>query len=137
MGQGARSSNGKKRISRLVLKLVLIGSMVAIATVAFIIYSLGGLRPPAQLTYEQDYGRSLYSANCAACHEENQLGLKKVPPNLHGVFKRGQLPSGSPASDAEVRRVILEGKNTMPPFNQRLTDAQVTAIISYLHTGIK
>jgi cytochrome c5 len=136
MGQGARSSSGK-RISRLVLKLVLIGITVAIATTAFIIYSLGGLRSPAQLTPEQDYGRSLYSANCAVCHEGNQLGLEKAPPNLHGIFKQVQLPSGSPASDAEVRRVILKGKNTMPSFDQRLTDAQVTAIISYLHTGIK
>jgi mono/diheme cytochrome c family protein len=126
-----------KRISRLVLKLVLAGSIVAITTVAFIIYSLGGLRSPVRLTDEQEYGRSLYSANCATCHEENQLNLKEVPPNLHGIFKHGQLPSGSPASDAEVRRVIFEGKNAMPSFNQRLTDAQVAAIISYLHTGIK
>jgi len=139
MGQGVRSSgtSGNKRISRLVLKLVLIGSVVAITTVAFIIYSLGGLRSPTQLTEEQDYGRSLYSANCAVCHEVNQLGLKKAPPNLHGLFKQDRLPSGGPASDAEVRRVILEGKNTMPSFGQRLTDAQVNAIVSYLHTGIK
>jgi mono/diheme cytochrome c family protein len=132
-----RSRGNQVRVSRLVLKLVLIGSMVAVATVAFIVYSLGDLRPPVRLTDEQEYGRSLYSANCAVCHEVNQLGLKKVPPNLHGVFKLGRLPSGSPASDAEVRRVILGGKNTMPSFNQRLTDAQVSAIISYLHTGIK
>jgi cytochrome c5 len=126
-----------KRISRLVLKLVLIGGIVAIATVAFIIYSLGGLSSPVRLTDEQEYGRSLYSANCATCHEENQLRLKKVPPNLHGIFKHDQLPSGSPASDAEVRRVIFEGKNAMPSFNQRLTDTQITAIISYLHTNAK
>ncbi len=119
------------------LKVVLIGSVIAAAIIALVVFNFGGLRPPVRLTDEQEYGRSLYSANCAACHEENQLALKKVPPNLHRVFAHDRLPSGSPATDDEVRIVISRGRNTMPSFDQRLTREQVAAIVSYLHTGIK
>lgn len=114
-----------------------IGFAISAASIALIIYSGGGIQSPVPLTSQQEYGRSLYSANCALCHEENQLALKKVPPNLHRIFRQDGLPSGGPATDDQVRLVILRGKNTMPSFNQRLTEDQIGAIISYLHTGVK
>ena len=112
----------------------MIGLALAAACIALVVYSGGDV---ARLTTEQEFGRSLYSANCASCHEENRLALKKVPPNLHGIFTHDRLPSGSPATDDEVRPVISREKNTMPSFDRRLTGDQVAAIISYLHTGIK
>ena len=115
----------------------MIGLALAAACIALVVYSGGDLRTVARLTTEQEFGRSLYSANCASCHEENRLALKKVPPNLHGIFTHDRLPSGSPATDDEVRPVISREKNTMPSFDRRLTGDQVAAIISYLHTGIK
>jgi mono/diheme cytochrome c family protein len=74
---------------------------------------------------------------CAHCHEDNDLGLKKVPPNLHGVFKHTTLPSGAPASDAEVERVVLTGKGLMPSFAGRFTKDQLDALVSYMHTGMR
>ena len=140
MGRRIPSREGRStnvNFSRRVLVAALIGLVLAAACIALVVYSGGDLRPPARLTDEQEFGRSLYSANCAACHEVNQLALKKVPPNLHGIFAHDRLPSGSPATDDEVRLVISRGKNTMPPFDHRLTSDQVAAIISYLHTGSK
>jgi len=37
-------------------------------------------------------------------------GLEKVPPDLHDVFSRTALPSGAPATDPDVKRIILSGK---------------------------
>ena len=88
------------------------------------------------LTNQELEGKHLYSVRCAHCHEENDLALKKVPPDLHGVFKSSSLPSGAPANDAEVRRDILSGKGMMPAFNGRFTDAQMAALLAYLHTGL-
>ena len=48
----------------------------------------------------------MYDEGCAHCHDENDLHLKKVPPDLHGLFSRNTLPDGAPATDAEVVRVI-------------------------------
>jgi len=74
---------------------------------------------------------------CAHCHEYNDLALKKVPPNLHGVFTRTTLPSGAPATDVQVARTVLTGKGMMPSFAGRFTTAQMEALLAYLHTGLK
>lgn len=91
--------------------------------------------PP--LTAQEAEGKHFYAVRCAHCHEENDLALKKVPPDLHGVFEKANLPSGAPANDANVRRVVLFGKGMMPAFNGRFDDAQMAALLAYLHTGLR
>ena len=96
-----------------------------------------GCKSAPQLTPQEAEGKHLYSVRCAHCHEENDLQLKKVPPDLHGVFAHTTLPSGAPTSDAEVRRVVLSGKGLMPAFTGRFTDEQMADLIAYLHTGLR
>ena len=45
---------------------------------------------------------------------QSQPDLLKQPPNLHGLFLRKALPSGAPATNAQVRMTIIEGKGIMP-----------------------
>ena len=79
-------------------------------------------------------GKALYDMHCSECHDENQLGLKKVPPKLHNVFSQEMLPDGTtPATDISVRQVIIYGKRTMPAFNGRLSEEQVAELLAYLH----
>jgi len=89
------------------------------------------------LTPQQAEGKHLYDTRCAHCHEDNDLGLKKVPPNLHRVFEHGKLPSGAPATDAEVERVVWAGGGLMPAFAGRFTRQQLDALAAYMHTGMK
>ena len=96
-----------------------------------------GCHATAPLTPQEAEGKHLYDVRCAHCHEENDLALKKVPPNLHAVFNNATLPSGAPATDAQVRRVVLTGKGMMPSFNGRFDDAQMTALLAYLHNGLR
>ena len=98
---------------------------------------LGACREKPALTPQQMEGKHLYQVRCAHCHEENDLALKKVPPDLHGVFKSSKLPSGAQATDAEVKRVVLAGKGMMPAFTGRFDDAQMSALLAYLHTGLR
>jgi mono/diheme cytochrome c family protein len=98
---------------------------------------LSGCRSVPALTPQQAEGKHLYAVRCAHCHEENDLALQKVPPDLHVSFKRSTLPSGAAATDAEVRRVVLEGKGLMPSFAGRFTDEQMNDLIAYLHTGLR
>ena len=97
---------------------------------------LSGCRSAPALTPQETDGKHLYTVRCAHCHEDNDLALKKIPPDLHGVFKRSALPSGAPATDAEVRRVVLAGKGMMPGFAGRFTNEQMNALVAYLRTGI-
>ncbi len=98
---------------------------------------IAGCHAVTPLTAQEAEGKHLYEVRCAHCHEENDLALKKVPPDLHGVFKSSALPSGAPATDAGVRHVVLAGKGMMPSFNGRFDDTQMAALLAYLHTGLR
>ena len=92
---------------------------------------------PAPLTKQQLQGLALYQQRCTHCHQDNDLELKKVPPDLHGLFNKSNLPSGAPATDAQVRQVVLAGKGMMPAFAGRFDDTQMAALLAYLHTGLR
>jgi mono/diheme cytochrome c family protein len=94
---------------------------------------VAGCHSAPSLTPQQAQGKHLYDAGCAHCHEENDLRLKKVPPNLHGLFNGKTLPDGAPATDAEVERVLLAGKGKMPSFAYQMTKEQMDALLAYLH----
>jgi len=96
-----------------------------------------GCRAAPKLTSQQAAGKHLYDVGCAHCHEENDLHLKKIPPNLHGLFNRSTLPDGEPATDAEVEQVLLAGKGMMPSFAYQMTKEQMDAVVAYLHTGLR
>ena len=55
--------------------------------------------------------------------------------SLRGLFNRDKLPSGAPATDSEVERVVINGKGFMPAFAGRFTQDQMSALLAYLHTG--
>ncbi len=98
---------------------------------------LSGCHSAPALTQQEAAGKHLYEVRCAHCHEDNDLALKKVPPDLHGVFDRKTLPSGIPATDAAVRQNVLAGRGMMPGFNGRFTEEQMAALLAYLHTGLR
>ena len=102
-----------------------------------VLLAVDGCKGRPQWTAQQAQGRRLYAGRCAHCHEDNDLALKKIPPDLHHVFRASTLPSGAPATDAEVRRVILAGKGMMPSFAGRFDDEQLAALMAYLHTGLR
>jgi len=98
---------------------------------------VSGCHSAPALTGQQAAGKHLYQARCAHCHEDNDLALKKVPPDLRSVFDRQTLPSGAPATDAAVRQNVLTGKGMMPSFAGRFTEEQMAALLAYLHTGLR
>src|SRR5580700_338724 len=61
-------------------------------------YPVAGCHRVPPLTPQEAEGKHFYSVRCAHCHEDNDLALKKVPPDLHDVFTRSALPSGVPAT---------------------------------------
>lgn len=108
-----------------------------VATWLFVGIFAAGCHAKSSLTPQQAEGKHLYDVRCAHCHEYNDLGLKKVPPNLHGVFGHARLPSGLPATDENVAREVLSGRGMMPAFAGRFTREQMAALLAYLHTGMK
>ena len=79
-------------------------------------------------------GSDLFDMHCADCHTLDHPNLRKQPPKLNGIFQSGTLPSGTPATDEQLRNVIIHGLGTMPAFDGRLSQDDVSEIIKYLHT---
>ena len=69
-------------------------------------------------------GAAVYSANCAQCHQANGQGLPPTFPSLAG----DKVVNGPP--EAHILQV-LKGKNIMPPFASKLSDAEVAAVVSF------
>jgi mono/diheme cytochrome c family protein len=111
--------------------------LVMLTTLSTGFLALAGCHTTPKLTSQQLEGKRLYEVRCAHCHRDNDLALKKVPPDLHDVFKSSALPSGAPATDAQVKQAVLAGKGMMPAFAGRFDDAQMAALLSYLHTGLR
>ena len=79
-------------------------------------------------------GQRSISSAVLHCHENPPPDLLKEPPKLRGIFSSKTLPSGAPATDEQVRKVIIEGLGTMRAFYKRVKDDDVRDIIAYLHT---
>lgn len=80
-------------------------------------------------------GKTLFELRCCGCHNGKSSNVARIPPNLSGLFERSRLPSGAPATDAQVRSTIEEGRaGIMPSFRDSLSDADTSDIIRYLHS---
>lgn len=73
-------------------------------------------------------GEELFYFKCWICHNEFQ----KLGPQLKDLYKRTNLMSGKPVTDAAVAEKIREGGSVMPSFRYNLNDADVKDLISYL-----
>lgn len=80
-------------------------------------------------------GRSVYTAQCVACHGQRGTGdgpaavaLNPRPANLTNEARMAQL------SDDSLVQIISNGRNGMPGFEQILTPQQVREVVFYLRT---
>jgi len=105
-----------------------------LSAVVYSMFPLSATSCSRPLTQAESRGQLLYRSHCYECHDESQPELKKAPPALHNVLAHRSLPDGvTPATEENVRQVIVYGLHTMPPFSGRLTDAQVADLIAFLH----
>lgn len=75
-------------------------------------------------------GEALFLDNCAACHGDNAMGDRILgAPNL---TDRIWLYGGTPEAIEETVRYSRFG--VMPPWSQRLSDAEVRATAIYVHS---
>lgn len=137
MGSDARRSARNKPYGRRPIRATFCCIVPSCVGALALFAGLLGCHRAPQLTAQEQEGKHLYSVRCAHCHEDNDLGLKKVPPDMHHLFDRDRLPSGAPSTDANVRVVILAGKGMMPSFAGRFTDEQMKSLLAYLHTGLR
>ncbi len=106
--------------------------LAALLCVAFGIV-LSGCHSKPSLTPLQAQGKQVFDVGCAHCHVSNDQHLNPPPPDLRGLFTRKTMPDGAPATDAELQRLLIAGKGSMPSFAYQMTPQQMSAVIAYLH----
>jgi len=74
-------------------------------------------------------GASIYAANCASCHGVNGEGVGGVFPALAG--------NEALADATATIEAVLHGRpgTSMPAFGDRLSDAEVAAVVSYIRNS--
>ena len=77
-------------------------------------------------------GKELF-VTCAGCHpsESNQ---RKSAPSLQSLFGKVTLRNGKRATVENVREIVTQGYNRMPPFGYNLTAEQMDDLMAYLVT---
>jgi mono/diheme cytochrome c family protein len=77
-----------------------------------------------------DDGRQMYGKKCLACHAldgsgDKPLGKKMGVPDLRATK----------LTQAEIERVISEGRGKMLPYKEKITPEQIAAIAAHVREG--
>ena len=103
------------------------GGWTALATGAVLAASLSDMPLQAQGT-----GEKTYKAKCAGCHGPDGKGetsvgkAMKVQDFCSDTVKK--------ESDAVLANIIKKGKNKMPSYEAKLTDAEIKDVVAYIRS---
>ena len=80
----------------------------------------------------QSSGADTFKAKCAMCHGADGSASTGMGKSM------GLKPLSSPEvqsmSDADMAALITNGKGKMPAMKGKLTDAQISDVVKYVHT---
>jgi cytochrome c6 len=86
----------------------------------------------AMPTYAQNAGADNYKAKCLMCHGADGMGQTPAGKSLKAASFKD--PAIVKLSDGEMMVAVSKGKNKMPAYAGKLTDAQIKAAIAYIRT---
>lgn len=75
----------------------------------------------------QEKPADLYKAKCAMCHGADGTKTMMGAKPLSGAEVQGM-------SDADLSGTITNGKGKMPAYKGKLTEAQISELVSYIRT---
>ena len=73
-----------------------------------------------------------YKAKCAPCHGADGTGNTPVGKSLH--VKSLASDEVQKLSDADLTTILHDGKNKMPAFKDKLTDAEIKDMVQYIRS---
>jgi cytochrome c6 len=80
----------------------------------------------------QSPGADTYKAKCAMCHGADGLG--ETPAGKSTKAHPFNSPDAVKMSDADLIAITTNGKEKMPAYKGKLTDAQVKDVVTYIRT---
>lgn len=80
----------------------------------------------------QDDTAALYKSKCQACHGADGKG--DTPVGKKAGVKDFHSPEVAKMSDEELFDITKKGKEKMPPYDKKLTDDQIKALVKYIRS---
>jgi mono/diheme cytochrome c family protein len=100
---------------------------VAAATAIVLLFTLRGAESGATAEASEAAGLQIYSEHCASCHgADGQGGI--------GTRLAGVVVALYPDLATEIQ-IITDGRNAMPPFDERLSTTEIEAVTAYTRTA--
>ena len=88
----------------------------------------------SQNLYAQD-APALFTSKCAACHGKD--GAAKTPMGAKLKVQDLSSPDVQKLSDAELNKIVSEGKGKMPAYKAKLAKDQIDTLVSYVRRFAK
>jgi cytochrome c6 len=82
--------------------------------------------------FAQNSGADTFKAKCAMCHGADGLGATPAGKAMKAASFKD--PAIVKASDADLIAAVTKGKNKMPAYAGKLTDAQIKAVVEHVRT---
>jgi cytochrome c5 len=73
-------------------------------------------------------GKEIYYYKCWFCHNE----LAEGAPKLAGVYQRGTLVTGRPATDDGIKEQIREGSPGMASYKYTLSETDINDLVTFI-----
>ena len=122
---------------RVLVAICLLGSLSVIPAGSPGSWGQAQETPPSTTTSTQgnsEEGKKIFRGRCSRCHLATST-KERLGPGLKGLFEQEKLlRTGLAATDGNVRKVIVNGSRSMPPFGRVITDEQLDDLIAYLRT---
>jgi mono/diheme cytochrome c family protein len=80
----------------------------------------------------QNAGADVFNGKCSHCHGAD--GLANTPAGKAHHVPPFTAPDVLKMTDADLTSIIKNGKDKMPSFGNRLTDAQIQEAVGYIRT---
>ena len=78
---------------------------------------------------DPELGKKVYAAKCASCHGADGKGNAKMAGMLKITIPDLSCSAGK--SDAELLKLLAEGKKPMPSFGKSLSKDEMAAVLSH------
>jgi len=104
------------------------GRVVAVTVLSVVLNCVTALAAP------KGGARTLFNSDCASCHGQNgtptAVGKSLNAPDLGSTDVQKH-------TNTELQEIINNGKDSMPPFKGKLSDAQINSLVAYIRSFSK
>jgi cytochrome c6 len=77
-------------------------------------------------------GAAIYKSKCAVCHGADGKGQTTMGKNLH--LKDLGSEEVQKMKGEELEKIITNGKNKMPAYKSKLTEAEIDSLVVFIRT---